>query len=717
MIKKIAISLFIILIFGWIGFAVYSITEPQNTLSYFAKFSKSEDETIIAIHHPRDFDLQNIGVDCNQKNLEIFTSITPRISAFKSAFLSKKRNLMLFQTHEKWSIEKVRNVFENGIYPFSTNGTNSFVFGNFKGEFKGKELLIYAYDLNFKSEDGNQAWNPDFQASFSLLNMVSWETKDFYFKENHKITYTTKKLTTKKPHQLIDDLNLFGNLIPKNTSSYVFYEKEYLKKVDPSFAKSPIREAMNTGGIIIESASAPVFIFDLKEELVLTEYLNAYFHLAEDQVERKHFKSFPICASMNSKNPVKDYSVYSTDGFGFICSNEVALDAVLLELEMRKSLNAVESSNTLFSQPLPKKVSARSVSRDSSTCLSWVRSQTFETKIETIGSAKTSTPLEETKNYFTMNPGKAVLSFLSLSGRGNIIMETEGEIIGYKNGSLKWRISNNKTLVNKPVALNTINAENEFVLLPFEDRLEVIDKMGRKQYSIAGNYDDLVFPCIAKGQPAFGIMKNNVVSILSVENGKVLKKFTVNEKILHWKIINLANKSTLIIHTEKQMLQIDYNTGKKQTVNAKSNDFVGFTNRGVLVRGPKGMQEIFGNKVIEIQVPSYWKYCGEFSNNPNVPEQLYHDGKTLVLVKNGKVLWKKEAKHTEVSEVLLLNNQSGIFGVRDALENKIYLYNKEGNLVDNDERPAQRTFQITPFGLNGCSITTYLNDFVIQFNY
>ncbi|MFM1792440.1 MAG: hypothetical protein RLZZ252_794, partial [Bacteroidota bacterium] len=58
-----------------------------------------------------------------------------------------------------------------------------------------------------------------------------------------------------------------------------------------------------------------------------------------------------------------------------------------------------------------------------------------------------------------------------------------------------------------------------------------------------------------------------------------------------------------------------------------------------------------------------------------------------------------------------------LFIVRDALENKLYFWDFQGNLLDEEERPGQRAIQLTPLGLRGSSITTYLNDFIIQFNY
>ena len=100
--------MFAVLLAGWSIFAVYSLVDSSAEKSYLSFFNKIEDELIIAIHHPNDFELENLEVDCNQKNIDVFTSILPRINDLSSVFLSKKRNIIVFQTHEKWSIKRVK---------------------------------------------------------------------------------------------------------------------------------------------------------------------------------------------------------------------------------------------------------------------------------------------------------------------------------------------------------------------------------------------------------------------------------------------------------------------------------------------------------------------------------------------------------------------------------------------------------------------------------
>jgi hypothetical protein len=191
---------------------------------------------------------------------------------------------------------------------------------------------------------------------------------------------------------LIDDLSLFGSLIPKETKSYQFYERNYLLETDTEFRRSPIKNLVKNGVIIIEVDQKPVFIFDMNQEVTLSEYLNDFFHKMENNQERAHFTNFPICKTFNLTLEgegiikAKNILAYSVDGFGFLTTDESALDAILLELEMRKSLNTSMDNIALFKAPLPKTVSHRRLSARNSSSISWVEKRLVETKIEVLGS-------------------------------------------------------------------------------------------------------------------------------------------------------------------------------------------------------------------------------------------------------------------------------------------------------------------------------------------
>ena len=99
---------------------------------------------------------------------------------------------------------------------------------------------------------------------------------------------------------MIDDLSLFGSLIPKETKSYQFYERNYLLETDAAFNRSPIKNLVKHGVIIIKANQNLIAIFDLNQDVTLVEYLNDFFHKLENNQERAHFSDFPICKAFNT---------------------------------------------------------------------------------------------------------------------------------------------------------------------------------------------------------------------------------------------------------------------------------------------------------------------------------------------------------------------------------------------------------------------------------
>ncbi len=722
--KKVVSWVIILTTITWSAYAIYSITETLENDNYLSFFDATLDEAIIAIHHPNDFEMDQLDVDCNSRNLEVFTSLSSRIKDLKTVFFSKKRSVFIIETHEKWNLGRIRKTFDKGIYSFEVTGPNSFVFGKYMGKFKGNRVLLYYYDLKLILDKKPVLWKVDEQSSYSIVYLGSAHptTKDVYIKSNRKISYTSEYFKKSK-HSLSDDLMLFGNFIPKDTKHYRFYEAKYLKYTDPTFVKSPLAKLIKTGAILVQVNNSAIFIFDLNRDVELSEYLNDFYHLPENNQERNRFKTFPVCSGFNDlnqeleNNEIPELSIYSKDGIGFISQDGGALDALLLELELSKSFTTQSEKSALFKEALPRFVSYRELSPNRFLSKSWVGNRMIETRIEPSDFEKSNEDLDAVKNYFTMNPGLPVISFCALSGRGNVIMEVENEIIGYKNGSLKWRIPVDQALEDNPVALITPNKENEFILLPFSEKVDVIDKMGRKQYSIPGKHDLYPIQFIHKNQPLFGLIRPKEIVIYVANTGKVFKRYALSENIKSWKGMQYNGKSCIGIQTESSLYRIDVQSGKKWVYKANSIDFVGFTYQGgCIVRGPKGMLLNDGANSHEIQVPAYWKYSGS-STFGNEMGLLFHDGKTLVWVTSGKVRWKKETNATEISEIIVLDPKSEFIVLRDALENKAFLWDSSGNPKDSEDRPCQRQLQLTSFGANGCSLTTYLNDFIIQFNY
>ena len=244
----------------------------------------------------------------------------------------------------------------------------------------------------------------------------------------------------------------------------------------------------------------PILMFDIPNDAALTSILNEQLHLTENNKERATYSSFPTCAAFPSPEGTS-LTVFSQDGIGYITSDERALDGLLLELDMRKTKSTQERNGQDESESLPKFCSYRKIDDNKLESTSWINDKLRST---TILQAKQSSVVlsEETKNYFTMNPGNAISSFCALSGRGNLILATNNQLIGYKNGSQKWVQTCPSSLKGKPIRLVTSLQERDYVLLEYEEQISAIDLMGRTVYEIKGNNNCTPLQLKIKDQPA-----------------------------------------------------------------------------------------------------------------------------------------------------------------------------------------------------------------------
>lgn len=711
MIRRIFWILAVGLILFWGVFAFISIISFSKDASYLTYFG-NQDGKIIAIHHPNDFDLQDIQVDANQKNLAIMATLKNELTDLKTAFLSKNRSLIVLQLHEKWSFVRIRQLFEKGIYSFERTGANTFNFGKYRGEFKSKELLLYDYSIELVAGELPQ-FELDEQCSYSIMDITqpTWVIDNYYVKDFGTISYRNTP-ASKNRGTLVNDAELFGPYLPEKSTHYEFYEKNYLIETDTIFARSSLRNIMKTGGVLIVFNEHPIFIFDMEASEELSMILNEFYHIQEENKDRTRIKRLPVCKEFQQLVPGGNVTAYSRDGVGYITSDENALDALLLEIDMRKT-SASKALSKALDESLPRWCSYRKISASNLSSISWINHQMFMTRIVLNASNQATESSENVKNYFTMNPGSPILSYCALAGRGNVVIETDQELIGYKNGSLKWRKKHATTLAFRPLRLMTSLQENDHILLYENNRIQVIDRMGRDLFTISGSFYGQPIQTVLNQENVVGLSKTNELCFYTTENGKLLKRISFNEKIEQWQGIQLKGKYGVGVKTEDQVLFIELSSGKKHRFTGKPEDFIGFISEGAIFRGKKGMEIHVLSNMTEVQVPSYWKFGGELTVNGQ-SGTLFYDTKTLVYAVKGKIRWKTSSDLAEINEVHVGQN---LIIVRDGLQNKILLMNVNGGVIDQEERPSQGEIQTTPFGNNGCSLTTLLNGFLIQYNF
>ena len=92
-----------------------------------------------------------------------------------------------------------------------------------------------------------------------------------------------------------------------------------------------------------------------------------------------------------------------------------------------------------------------------------------------------------------------------------------------------------------------------------------------------------------------------------------------------------------------------------------------------------------------------------------------------MLNQQGQFQWKKTVSCSSIDKIIIpqghvSNNQNQIvLGILDGIENKILLLDSKGSSLDDVKRHGEKDLQITNYGNQGISITTFLGDYLIQY--
>jgi hypothetical protein len=120
-------------------------------------------------------------------------------------------------------------------------------------------------------------------------------------------------------------------------------------------------------------------------------------------------------------------------------------------------------------------------------------------------------------------------------------------------------------------------------------------------------------------------------------------------------------------------------------------------------------------KEINIKINS--KVIGHFFENKLFTVVLKNGNSIFTINENGEQKWSITLPSSEMIDCSISSGKNGtiLIGLLDVIENKLYLLDKTGQLVDNIGRQGSNKLQISICSENTFSITTLLRNTVIQY--
>ena len=715
MFKRILPISVLLICIAWSVFVSIDLLSNEQSVDFKSYFDET-DQKVVVIHQANEVDWNNSNLQILPSNQTLALSLLSRSKASTSLYVSSKRALFLLERKDNWSKKSVEKLLANGIYNFEFSGRRTFKFGSFNGEFKKNQLVIYLGEMTPKSKGLPKV---DLKSSYSIIDLVAKTptVTDVYEKFDKTLSYKKSSIKNSKAKQC-DDKLLFASVISTNFSEYTFFETNFFSEADLTFKKSDFKKWMKTGVVFLSNGRAEVAIFDFKEGQNPVQNLNDKFGLPEKNEAFGQYEELKFCDKWK-KDSTSIYYVVEQEGICLLSSDKAYLDEVLTEMSLGKTLSQNPEKTQFIFSNLPRKVVFRNVSASKSFAKSVLNKTLIETaSIFKDNSGQKVSKDEKIKEYFSMNPGERILNFVTFNGRGNVVLLTEtNKLIGYSNGSKRWE----KQLTEIPSAFSIFSFQNGTFSLCLSTETQILDLNGRLIYRFKPI--GFVAPSSLNVENKEVFFVGDGIDNVSVFNtaGKTLKRLRLTETIRG--IYSYAQKgkaycvsvgrttawiSEIAKRNNTKSIAIDSST---QVFSYNSNLFFGTISNGTLT-----LQQVNGSKSV-VKVNREAKLMAAFTHNYQTYFLLAQGKKLTAVDFNGVKLWERNLAVEEITKIHVAVNQGGktILGILDGIENRLYLYDSKGNKLDESERHGEQKVEISPFGTNAFSITTYLGSYLIQY--
>lgn len=700
---------------GWVIFSSYDLLSNENLVD-FRHYFNAKDKTIYVVQDPKAIDWDNESIVSTSFNKDLYYSVLKYSNEPENLtfFFSATHTKILIEQKGNWTKDEVEALLQNGLFALQMGKLKQFRYGKLNGIFNRNQLLIYegelpeakSFDLRLSSK-ASYAW-------FTWNRQKNLQLTETYCKKEGRYRYVKYKNPDPAIRKL-DDQALYADVIPDFFRNYYFYEKTYAKQLDPSFAKSPWFKCIDKGFVHLKQDSSSLVIFDFQENAHPIQTLNEFFRKEELNTETASYNNLQFSGLISTDKTTWHLAVFGQ--FGFASPSKALLDQALAAATLGQTLSQDEAKANRFYANMPSKVSARWVDPSQKKTITLLGKQIVEASYRKLD-AQANQEQEKIRDYFVMNPGFRVLRFAAFSERGNVIALTENhQLVGYINGLRKW----DKALTQEVRDLYQISGFSQLICVQFEHEAQLLDKTGRLVYRLSHDAGTRIQVMENKGKKEF-ICTNKANSIqLYNETGGLIKQISVDGKVRQMQSFKQGGKAYVSILTDKQHNIIDLN---KRRVALKQNADSTY----VLVGNPSGafavkvaqttatILSLNGQKQFEL--PSRVVCVGAYMQADNHIIVFKRNKSLYAFTAKGQRTWEKTLDVVELSQLNCFYgpNQKSILSMIDAVGNQIILLDDLGRDLDTDKRHGEQEVQLSAFGNNAYSITTFLGNYIIQYN-
>lgn len=697
---------------SWVLFSSYDLLSNENLTDFRYYFNKA-DQTVYVVQDPRSLDWNNERITTTELNQSLYYSINKSIKEPVTLFFSAKKTKMLIEKKNNWTQKEVRKLFANGLFPLQMGGLKKFEFGKLHGFFNGNQLIIFegelssprAYELNLSTKSSYSwfSWDQD-----QIKLTETYRKKEGFY----RYTKISSRKTLLSKH---DDKILFSEIVPDFFQSYAFYDKTYALQQDPYFAKTPWYRSVKTGFVCLKKDNVSLVIFDFKENANPIQTLNEFFHKEELNADVATFSNLSFSKLVSDEKA--DWHVAVLGQFGLASTDKSLLDQALGAASLGQTLSQNEHKLKRVFSNMPRKVSARWVDAQHKQTISLLGKQLVQTNYTKYGDQIVENS-DNIRDYFVMNPGYRVLHFAAFDQRGNSIAYTENhQLVGYLNGLRKWEKPMEKEVFN----IYQIKAFPELICVQLANEAQLYDKNGKLIYRLTHDAGTELQVIENKAKKEFVCVSGGTAVQLYNDKGTLIKQFAVGSvpKSIHCYVYN--SRATVGVLTDTQMHFIDLAKRKNMTrVNVDSTFvLVGNNNAAFAVKAIKNKATVITSAgQQQFTIPNGVQCIGSYLKGKETMLIFKRNCSLFVYNLDGQRIWEKTIQANELTNLTSFKtaNQRTILAFLDAVGNQVFLLDEHGRDLYQTKRHGQQAIQLSAFGANAYSLTTYLGNYLIQYN-
>ena len=718
MLKKVAFSIVIIICLFLTLKIIDGLSIDKSQIDSSAYFDQ-RDSTVFIVNHPNNIDFKKDNIRTIDVNKDLFQSIKKDIPENCSVFLSQSRGLIVFEKSGNWNKASIKELFIDGKFKIEFTELRHFKYGPFLGFYSKNKLILHTKEITPKKcSDGFVIDKKAHYCKVTFDRKIP-ETRDFYKSGNKTISYN--RLSAKSSNYAnVNDKDVFSHFISDDFDSYTFYAKEYFANQDDSFRKSLLYPLTASGVLVLEEKGNMLAVVELRNGQKCNESLIESRDDIEQSGNYAYFPKLSFSKILDGTNN-RGYYVADIDGYAIISKSKVFFDRVTTEIKLGNVLLKKKNKMDRLYNSLPQSVLHRKVSQDHEIAISKVGKVLVQTEI--IDDQSESNTIEnDSKDYFAMNPRERIESFYAYSGRGNTFLITaSNKWMKYENGLSQWEKTFEKEVIKQPKLMEMSSNENQDISILFEDETLIVDKKGRilNRFNTSGGVHPIRMRL--KNKVSFLIPNIDKMEVVDYD-GKVMSTYSFSSNIVDMVLFKENGKKHVAVLCEKTLFII--NLERKRTVRKKTLDEVyrlyQFQESSFIMNNDQSHIINLKGEKNAFSVPSGFKFKNAFQENDLVYLIFSKENEILVLNNKSQFQWKKTINCSSIDKIIIPTLQSSynnkiIMGILDGIENKILLLDSQGSSIDDVKRHGEKDLQITNYGNQGISITTFLGDYLIQY--